>query len=44
MKDSEIIGQFDQAVELIIEGLAAKSGRPFSEVLVLLRREKERRE
>ncbi len=41
MRDAEIIKQFDQAVELIIEGLAVKSGRPFSEVLVLLRREKE---
>jgi len=44
MKNSDIIRQFDHAVELIIEGLAAKSGRPFSEVLVLLRREKEQRE
>jgi hypothetical protein len=44
MKNSDIIRQFDQAVELIIEGLAAKSGRTFSEVLVLLRREKDQRE
>ena len=37
MKDSEIIRLFDQSVELIIEGLAARSGRDFSEVLALLR-------
>ena len=37
MKDSEIIRLFDQNVELIIEGLAARSDRDFSEVLKLLR-------
>ncbi len=37
MKDAEIIRLFDQNVELIIEGLAARSGRDFSEVLRLLR-------
>ncbi len=37
MKDAEIIRLFDQNVELIIEGLAARSGRDFSEVLALLR-------
>ena len=36
MKDAEIIRQFDQAVELFIEGLAARSGRDFKEVLELL--------
>ena len=37
MKDAEIIRIFDHNVELIIEGLAARSGRDFSEVLKLLR-------
>ena len=37
MKDAEIIHLFDQNVELIIEGLAARSDRDFSEVLKLLR-------
>ncbi len=37
MKDAEIIRLFDQNVELIIEGLAARSDRDFSEVLRLLR-------
>ena len=37
MKDAEIIRLFDQNVELIIEGLAARSGRDFSEILALLR-------
>jgi hypothetical protein len=36
MKDAEIIRLFDQNVELVIEGLAARSGRDFSEVLRLL--------
>jgi hypothetical protein len=36
MTDKEIVVQFDQAVELIIEGLAARSGRDFKEVLELL--------
>lgn len=36
MTDKEIIVQFDQAVELIIEGLSARSGRDFKEVLELL--------
>ena len=36
MKDAEIIRQFDQNIELIIEGLAARSGREFKEVLLLL--------
>lgn len=36
MKDAEIISQFDQSIELIIEGLAARSGREFNEVLLLL--------
>mgnify|MGYP000268285363 FL=1 len=36
MKDSEIIRLFDQNLELIIEGLAARSGREFNEVLLLL--------
>ena len=36
MKDAEIIRQFDQNIELIIEGLAARSGREFNEVLLLL--------
>jgi len=36
MKDAEIIHLFDQNVELIIEGLAARSGRDFKEVLELL--------
>ena len=38
MKDSEIIRLFDQNVELIIEGLAARSGRDFKEVLLLLQK------
>ena len=37
MKDAEIIRLFDQNVELVVEGLAARSGRDFSEVLRLLR-------
>jgi len=37
MKDAEIIRLFDQNVELVIEGLASRSGRDFSEVLRLLR-------
>ena len=37
MKDAKIIRLFDQNVELIIEGLAARSGRDFSEILALLR-------
>ena len=36
MKDAEIIRLFDQNIELIIEGLAARSGREFNEVLLLL--------
>jgi hypothetical protein len=36
MKDAEIIRLFDQNLELIIEGLAAQSGRDFKEVLLLL--------
>jgi len=36
MKDSEIIRLFDQNLELIIEGLAARSGREFKEILLLL--------
>ncbi len=36
MTDKKIILQFDQAVELIIEGLAARSGRDFKEVLEIL--------
>jgi len=36
MKDAEIIRLFDQNLELIIEGLAARSGREFKEVLFLL--------
>ena len=36
MTNKEIIRQFDQAVELFIEGLAARSGRDFNEVLELL--------
>jgi hypothetical protein len=36
MTDKKIIVQFDQAVELIIEGLAARSGRDFKEVLEIL--------
>ena len=38
MKDAEIIRQFDQSIELIIEGLAARSGREFKEVLLLLQK------
>ena len=38
MKDVEIIRQFDQSIELIIEGLAAKSGRQFLDVLQLLQK------
>jgi len=38
MKDAEIIHLFDQNVELIIEGLAARSGREFQEVLLLLQK------
>ena len=36
MKDAEIIRQFDQSIQLIIEGLAARSGREFKEILLLL--------
>ena len=36
MKDAEIIRLFDQSIELILEGLAARSGRDFQEVLLLL--------
>ena len=36
MKDAEIIRLFDQNLELIIEGLAARSGREFKEILLLL--------
>ena len=36
MKDAEIIRLFDQNLELIIEGLAARSGRESNEVLLLL--------
>jgi hypothetical protein len=36
MKNAEIIRLFDQNLELIIEGLAAQSGRDFKEVLLLL--------
>ena len=36
MKDAEIIRLFDQNIELVIEGLAARSGREFKEVLLLL--------
>lgn len=38
MNDKEIINFFDQSVELIIEGLAAKSGRQFLDVLELLQK------
>ncbi len=38
MKDAEIIRLFDQNIELIIEGLAVKSGRQFSDVLELLQK------
>jgi len=38
MNDKEIINFFDQSVELIIEGLAARSGREFKEVLLLLQK------
>ena len=38
MKDAEIIRQFDQSIQLIIEGLAARSGREFKEVLLLLQK------
>jgi hypothetical protein len=38
MKDAEIMHLFDQNVELIIEGLAARSGREFQEVLLLLQK------
>ena len=38
MKDAEIIHLFDQNIELIIEGLAARSGREFNEVLLLLQK------
>ena len=38
MKDAEIIRLFDQSIELIIEGLAARSGREFREVLLLLQK------
>jgi len=38
MKDAEIIRLFDQNVELVIEGLAARSGRDFKEVLLLLQK------
>ena len=38
MKDAEIIRQLDQSIELIIEGLAARSGREFKEVLLLLQK------
>jgi hypothetical protein len=36
MKDAEIIRLFDQNLELIIGGLAARSGREFKEILLLL--------
>jgi hypothetical protein len=38
MTDKQIIRQFDQSIEIIIEGLASKSGRKFKEVLELLQR------
>ena len=38
MKDAEIISQFDQNIEIIIEGLAARSGRDFKEILLLLQK------
>ena len=38
MKDAEIIRLFDQNLELVIEGLAARSGRDFKEVLLLLQK------
>ena len=38
MKDGEIIRLFDQNLELVIEGLAARSGREFKEVLLLLQK------
>ena len=38
MKDEEIIRLFDQNIELIIEGLAARSGREFKEILLLLQK------
>ena len=38
MKDVEIIRLFDQSLELVIEGLAARSGREFKEVLLLLQK------
>jgi len=38
MNDKEIISLFDQNIELIIEGLAAKSGRQFLDVLELLQK------
>ena len=36
MKDAEIISLFDKNLEVVIEGLASKSGRNFAEVLKLL--------
>jgi hypothetical protein len=38
MKDADIISQFDQNIEIIIEGLAARSGRDFKEILLLLQK------
>jgi hypothetical protein len=38
MSDREIIKLFDKNVELIIEGLAARSGRDFEDVLILLQK------
>jgi hypothetical protein len=38
MNDKEIINSFDQSIELIIEGLAARSGREFKEILLLLQK------
>ena len=38
MNDKEIINLFDKNVELIIEGLASRSGRDFEEILFLLQK------
>jgi len=37
MQDKKIIKLFDQNVEIVIEGLASMSGRPFTEILQLLK-------
>ena len=38
MQDAEIMRQFDRNSEVIIEGLAARSGREFQEVLLRLQK------